>query len=75
MLCSMKLLAFRKENIELRRHEVNTFKGTVSRVIRRKLEGSFVSPFLWISMEHAFFHSAGTDLEDQDQTQRITSVW
>ena len=72
MLCSIKLLAFRKENIELRRHEVNTFNGTVSRVIGRKLDGSFVSPFLWISMEHAFFYSAGTDLEDQ--TQRITSV-
>jgi hypothetical protein len=68
----MKLLAVRKENMALRRYEVNTFKGMDSRVIGRKLEGSFVLPFLCISTEHAFFHSAGTDFEDQ--TLRITSV-
>ena len=38
-----EIISFRKENIELRRHEVDTFNGTVSRVIGRKLEGSFVS--------------------------------
>ena len=45
MLCLIKLLAFRKENMEFRRHDENTFNGTVSRVIEQKLEGLFVSLF------------------------------
>ena len=60
MFCSMKLLDTRKEYIAFRRHDVNTFKGTDWSVMGRKFEGSLVSPFLWISMVHALFHSVGT---------------
>ena len=65
MLCSIKLLDVRNEYIAFRRQDVNTFKGTDSRVIGRKLEGSLVLPFLWISMVHALFHSVGTVPERQ----------
>ena len=61
-----------KKNIELRRKEVNTLSGIVSRVIGRKLEGEFVSSFLCIRIVHAFFHSSGIDPESQ--TARINSV-
>ena len=44
--CSTKLFDTRKEYIELRRHEVNTFNGIDSSEMGRKLEGSLASPFL-----------------------------
>ena len=56
ILCSIKLLAVRKEYIALRKQEVNTFSGMVSRVMGRKLDGILSSPFLWISIVQAFFH-------------------
>ena len=46
MLCSIKLLAERKEYIALRRHDVNTLSGIESSVIGRKFEGILVLPFL-----------------------------
>ena len=54
MLCSIKLFHVRKEYIELRRHDVSTFKGTVSSVIGLKLEGLFASSFLWMRIVQAF---------------------
>ena len=72
MLCSIKQFETRKEYIELRRHDVNIFKGMVSRVIGRKLEGLSASSFLWMRIVQALFHSAGTDPDSQ--TARISSV-
>ena len=45
---------------ELRRQEVKIFKGTDSKVIGLKLEGSSVVSLLWINIVDAFFHSDGT---------------
>ena len=52
--------------MEFLRRDVKTFKGIDSKVIgRKKLEGTFVSPFLCIRMVHAFFHSVGIIPDDQ----------
>ena len=72
ILCSIKLLAVRKEHIALRRHDVNTFSGIDSNVIGRKFEGMLVLPFLCINIVQAFFHSVGIDPDFQ--TARISSV-
>ena len=42
MLCCIKLLAVRKKNIALRRHDVNTLSGIYSSVNGRKFEGILV---------------------------------
>ena len=55
--CSISSFYVRKEKIESRKHEVNSFRGTVSRVIGLKFEGSLLLPFLWTRIVHAFFHS------------------
>ena len=44
--CSMKPLCFRKVKRESRRQEVNIFKGTDSKVIGLKFDGSSVLSFL-----------------------------
>ena len=44
--CSMKPSCFRKVKRESRRQEVNIFKGTDSKVIGLKFDGSFVLSFL-----------------------------
>ncbi len=72
ILCSMNLLADRKEYIALRKQEVNTFNGMVSSVMGLKLEGILVSSFLWISIVQAFFHSEG--MVPDTHTARIRSV-
>ena len=62
ILCSIKLFAIRKECTELRTQDVNAFKCvdlTYSSVIGWKLEGSLDSPFLWIRIVQALFHSSG----------------
>ena len=38
---------------------MNTFNGMLFSVIGRKLDGELVSPFLWIKIVQAFFHSEG----------------
>ena len=68
----MKLLRVRNEYIALRRQEVNTFNGMVSSVMGRKLDGVLVSPFLWISIVQAFFHSEG--MVPHSHTARMRSV-
>ena len=40
IICSMNLLSARNLKIDFLRHEVNIFKGTVSKVMGRKLAGS-----------------------------------
>ena len=49
----------RKEEIESRKHEVDVLKGTVSRVIGLKFEGSLLLPLLWKRIVQACFHSFG----------------
>ena len=44
----------------------------VSRVMGRKLDGILSSPFLWISIVQAFFHSEG--MVPDSHTARIMSV-
>ena len=55
-----------------RRQDVKILRPTDCSVIGLKLDGSFVSPFLWIKMVQAFFHSEGT--KPEDQTILISSV-
>ena len=62
----------RKEQIESRRHEVKTLRGTDSRVIGLKLAGSSLVPFLCTRTVQAFFHPDGT--RPDSQTMRIISV-
>ena len=72
ILCSIKLLAVRKEYMALRRQEVNTFSVMLSSVMGRKLDEVLGSPFLWISIVQAFFHSEG--MVPDNHTARIRSV-
>ena len=48
-----------KANIESLTQNVRFLSETLSNVIGLKLAGSDVSPFLWIRIVHAFFHSFG----------------
>jgi len=65
MSCSNKLLIVRNLKMELRRHEVKTFNGTDCDVIGRQFAGLLVSPFIWIKIVHACFHSVEIVPEDQ----------
>ena len=56
----MNTCYFKKLKIELRRKEVKIFKGTYSKVIDLKLDGSSVASSLWINIVGAFFHLDGT---------------
>ena len=49
---------------------MKTFKGTDSRVMEQKFEGSLESPFLWMRNVAVFFHSIVPEI----YTLRITSV-
>ena len=60
-----KTIILRKSKIESRRQDVKILRPTDCNVIGLKLAGSFVSPFLWIKMVQAFFHSEGIQPEDQ----------
>ena len=53
----MNPFCFRKLKTELRMQEVKIFKGTVSKVIGLKLEGSSVVSLLCINIVDAFFHN------------------
>ena len=56
--CSTKPLVCKKAKIESRKHDVKIFRGTLSKGIGLKLDGSEASPFLWTKTVHAFFQSA-----------------
>ena len=68
----MNLFLLRKENIESRRHEVKTLRGTASRVIGRKFAGSWLIPFLCTRTVQAFFQSDST--RPDSHIMRIISV-
>ena len=51
---------------------MKSFKGTDSRVLGQKFEGSLESSLLWMRIVAAFFHSLGTIPEIQ--TFRMVSV-
>ena len=61
----MKPFAFKKANIESRKHDVKILRGMLSSVIGLKFAGYDVSPFLCARTVHAFFHSAGISPETQ----------
>ena len=72
ILCYIKLLAVRNEYIEFRKQEVKIYNGMLSSVIGLKFAGVLVSPFLWISIVQAFFHSVG--IVPDSHTARMRSV-
>ena len=60
-----KTIYLEKIKIESRRQDVKILRPTDCSVNGLKLAGSFVSPFLWIKVVQAFFHSEGIQTEDQ----------
>ena len=65
MLCSTKLLAVENEYTALPKQGVNTFNGMLCYVIDLKFALCLLSPFFWMSIVHAFFHSDGMVLDNQ----------
>ena len=67
-----KTINLDKVKIESRWQGVKILKPTDCNVIGLKLDGLFVSPFLWIKMVQAFFYSEG--MQPEDQTVFISSI-